>query len=55
MIRKIISYLSSILSTITSNLGSIISSSPVALEALDLMLAYSSKARAEERNEQITM
>jgi hypothetical protein len=44
---RVLSYLSSILSTMASNLGSIVLSSPA---ALDRMAAYSSKAFAEERN-----
>jgi ABC-type phosphate transport system permease subunit len=44
--RKL-SYLSSILSTMASSLGSIVFSSPV---ALDWMAAYSSKTFAEKRN-----
>jgi hypothetical protein len=45
--RKL-SYLSSILSTMASSLGSIVFSSPV---ALDWMAAYSSKAFAEKKKQ----
>jgi hypothetical protein len=44
----ILSYFSSILSTMASNRGSMFSSSSVALEALVLILAYSSNALAEK-------